>query len=243
MCKEKRLKYKMKKLFLFFLLPAAAACAVFAVTDEYMYGQLVQTISRVEEPKIEGRYIIFTASANRHAGIAFAHEDYKNIYSFKKLLRSNFEDESENLIFFYIFSIPEGVSEIKYRLVLDGLWSQDPVNSSEIFDYIYGMTVSVVKVPFYKEYKTVSEANNLVRFTYIGTAKQKIKLAGNFNNWDPFMYELEEIAPGRYELALNLPRGTWFYAYFSGSTQIPDVTNKNYVYTTDGRRASVITVY
>ncbi|EMB35285.1 hypothetical protein HMPREF9721_02046 [Treponema denticola ATCC 35404] len=41
---------------------------------------------------------------------------------------------------------------------------------------------------------------------------------------------------------LNLPSGTWLYAYFSGGSQLPDNTNKNYVYTADGRVASVITV-
>lgn len=224
---------------------------IFVETDEYMYGQLVDGISRVTAPRVVDRCIVFTATANRHVGIAFSHEDYQHIYSFKKLPISNFnypsesssvEANSEKPVYFYIFSIPDGMTQVKYRLVIDGLWSSDPANSDEVFDYNYGMSVSLLKVPFYKQYKTESDDKNFVHFTYIGESRQKIKLAGSFNNWDPFMYELEEVIPGRYELSLNLPRGTWFYAYFSGSTQLPDATNKNYVYTVDGRRASVITV-
>ncbi|MEL3912999.1 isoamylase [Treponema pedis] len=233
---------KIKKKFIFFLVSVLSIISVFAEQDEYVYGQLVETISRVGIPKIEGRYIIFTASGKRHAGISFAHEDYRHIHSFKKLVRSDFQSDAENQILFYIFQIPDGIGEIRYRLVIDGLWSSDPENPDSVFDYTHGMSVSVVNVPFYKEYKTSIEGKNLVRFTYIGEAKQRIKLAGTFNNWDPFMYEMEEVVPGRYELALNLPKGTWFYAYFSGSMQLPDSTNKNYVYTADGRRASVITI-
>ncbi len=235
----------MKKNLLFFLILMIAACAAFAQmseADEDTYGQLSETISRAESPQIKGRYIIFTALGNRHAGISFAHENYKQIHSFKKLIRPGFQSDDEKKLLFYIFPIPENVNEIRYRLVIDGLWSSDPVNPYTVFDYTHGMSVSAVTVPFYKEYKTAIEGKNTVRFTYLGEAKQRIKLAGSFNNWDPFMYEMEEVVPGRYELALHLPHGTWFYAYFSGSTQLPDSTNKNYVYTADGRRASVITI-
>ena len=143
---------------------------------------------------------------------------------------------------FYIFLIPDELTEIKYRLVIDGLWSSDPVNSNTAFDNIHSMSVSRIEVPYKKEYKTEVSGKSLVKFTYLGEPKKNIRLAGSFNNWDPFMYDLIEVSPGRYELNLNLPSGTWLYAYFSGGSQLPDNTNKNYVYTADGRVASVITV-
>ena len=102
--------------------------------------------------------------------------------------------------------------------------------------------IFIYYIPYQKEYKTAVENNGRTRFVYQGESGKKIYLAGTFNNWDPFMYDLIEVSPGRYELNLNLPSGTWLYAYFSGGSQLPDNTNKNYVYTADGRVASVITV-
>ncbi|AIN93138.1 isoamylase [Treponema putidum] len=203
-----------------------------------VYQKLVESIVRIEAPKIKDGYIIFTSTGIRHVGITFSHEDYKQIHTLKKLSRSEFEKP----IFFYIFPIPDELTEIQYRLVIDGLWSSDPLNQNTIFDHTHAMSVSGIDIPYKKEYKTEINNKNSVKFIYFGESKKKIRLAGSFNNWDPFMYDLIEVAPGRYELDLNLPSGTWFYAYFSGSTQLPDNTNKNHVYTADGRIASVITV-
>ena len=236
----------MKKIIVFglFIVMYAAAFSENAenTIEDHIYNELVESVYRAEMPKIKDRYLIFTAKANRHAGIAFAHEDYKFIHSFKKLVRGEFKGEKTEPVLFYIMPIPEAVSQVRYRIVVDGLWSSDPENPNSFFDYMTGMTVSCVEVPYKKEYKTVIENENTVKFTYLGEAHKRIRLAGTFNNWDPFMYELDEGEPGRYELNLSLPRGTWFYAYFSGSTQLPDRTNQNYVYTGDGRRASVITI-
>ena len=233
----------MKKIIVFYFF----VCTSFIIFSENMieahiYSELVESVSKAEMPKIKDRYLIFTAKANRHAGIAFAHEDYKHIHSFKKLVRGEFKGEKADPVLFYIMQIPDATSQVQYRIVIDGLWSSDPENPNSFFDYMTGMSVSFVDVPFKKEYKTVIENENTVKFTYLGEAHKNVRLAGSFNNWDPFMYELDEVEPGRYELNLSLPKGTWFYAYFNGSTQLPDRTNKNYVYTGDGRRASVITI-
>ncbi len=210
--------------------------------DSLKYNRLVNTISRVEAPQIKDGCIIFTASGNRHAGVAFEYENYQYIHSFKKLVKSEFQGKSVEPILFYIMEIPEGVSKLRYRIVIDGLWSTDPSNPNSFFDYTNEMSVSVLSIPFKQEFKTCKLGKNSVKFTYIGEANKNITIAGNFNNWDPFMYTLTEVEPGRYEINLNLPKGTWFYAYFSGSTQVPDSTNRNYVYTSDGRIASVIII-
>ncbi|UTC62881.1 isoamylase [Treponema sp. OMZ 787] len=205
------------------------------------YQKLVESIVRVEAPKIKEGHIIFTSTAKRHVGISFSHEDYKYIHSFQKLPQNELYEGKETILF-YIFQIPDELTEIKYRLVIDGLWSSDPINRNIVFDRIHSMSVSRIEVPYKKEYKTELSNKNSVKFTYLGEPKKTIRLAGSFNNWDPFMYDLIEVSPGRYELSLNLPAGTWFYAYFSGGTRLPDNTNKNHVYTADGRVASVITV-
>lgn len=239
------------------LLIAAAAAALFllpasgAEIEALTYNNLVSTISRPREPVISGRYIIFTASGQaRHAGIAFEHENYTNLRTMRRLIR---KDESGNprrdengklleTILFYVAEIPPGVGEIKYRMVIDGLWTTDPLNPSTVYDYANGMMVSTLPVEYYETFKTNNVQAGQVRFVCRAKPASDIRLAGSFNNWDPFMYEMTETSPGEYELLLPLPRGTWYYAYFEGTTQLPDSTNPDRVYTKDGRIASVVTV-
>ncbi|MGP1576864.1 MAG: glycogen-binding domain-containing protein [Treponema sp.] len=228
---------------MFFLFVSFTLAANEPITiDPEIYGELVETISRADSPLISGKYIIFTAKGSaRHAGIAFEHENFSSIYSFQRLYRSEDTDTKKSILFF-IFPIPEGMRELRYRMSINGLWSTDPLNKEEIFDYAAGMSLSVLKIPYQKEYKTIAESNGSTRFVYLGETGKKIYLAGTFNNWDPFMYTLEEVIPGRYELQLPLPKGTWQYAYFTDGKQIPDTTNKKHVYTSDGRVASIIDI-
>ena len=229
---------------IFFLLcMAAAAQAEQAAIDTQTYGELVETIARADAPLITGKYIIFTAAGSaRHVGIAFEHENFQSIHSFQRLYRSEEDTDTKKSILFYIMQIPEEMRELRYRLVINGLWSTDPLNHDEIFDYSAGMSLSLLKIPYQKEYKTAVENNGRTRFVYQGETGKKIYLAGTFNNWDPFMYVLEEVMPGRYELYLPLPNGVWYYAYFKDGKQIPDTTNREHVYMADGRTASVIAV-
>lgn len=228
---------------MFFLCTLVALYAQEASIDSYTYGELVETIARADAPVITDNHIIFTALGSaRHVGIAFEHENFRSIHSFLRLHRSESTDEAKSSILFYIMPIPQEMRELRYRLVINGLWSTDPLNPQEVFDYSAGMSVSVLKIPYQKEYKTAVENNGRTRFVYQGESGEQIYLAGTFNNWDPFMYALEEVMPGRYELYLPLPNGVWYYAYFKDGKQIPDMTNRKHVYMTDGRTASVISV-
>lgn len=228
------------------VLPASGA-EIEAIT----YNNLISTISRAREPVISGRYVIFTASGKaRHAGIAFEHENYTNTRTMRRLIR---KDESGNprrdengklleTVLFYIAEVPPGMRELRYRMVIDGLWTTDPLNSSMEYDSANGMMVSSLPVEYYETFKTNNVNRGQVRFVCSARPGADIRLAGSFNNWDPFMYEMTETAPGEYELTLPLPRGVWYYSYFEGTTRITDSTNPDRVYTKDGRVASVVTV-
>lgn len=228
------------------LLPLSGA-GIEAVT----YNNLVASISRVREPVVSGRYIVFTASGKaRHTAVSFEYENYTQMHSFKRIVRKDennkpakdeFGREIEPILF-YIAEIPPGYGEIRYRMVIDGLWTTDPLNANTAYDYENGMMVSTLPVEYYEIFQTSNVSKDFVRFTYAGNPGETIRLAGTFNDWDPFMYEMTEISPGKYELLLPLPAGTWYYAYFNGTQQIPDNTNHNRVYTKDGRVASVVVV-
>lgn len=230
----------MKKFFISFVMLLSCLCTVLAI-DEYQYKKLLAGINKAGEPQIRGKYVIFTeAESFRHAGISFEFENYKYVHSFMRIPRDN-EGAGSGLLF-YVLEIPEALSEIHYRLELDGLCCDDPNNPNKFYDYTLGLSVSTVKVPYYKSLKTKVLENGTVQFYYLGEPDQTVYVAGTFNNWDPFMYEMNEFRSGEYFLNLALPRGTWLYAFFVASEQVPDSRNHAVVFSKDGKRASVIEV-
>ena len=233
----------------------AAACCGLALAQEArgdaaLYASLVSGISAPRSPVVRGRHIVFTALGNaRHAGIAFEHEDYGVVHSFMRLVSRDgggaaavSRPKDEDTTLFYIMEIPPETSEIRYRIVRDGLWMADPLNPASAYDFGTGARVSVVETEPYRIYRTAVMSGGLVRFMYEGESGEVVRLAGSFNNWDPFMYEMREFERGKYELFLPLPKGTWQYAFFVGADQIRDSSASMKVYTRDGRVASVIVV-
>ncbi len=210
---------------------------------QYILDNLLQTIDRPRPPVVDGDYIIFTVDPSvRHAGIAFDFEQYKNIHTFKRLVRQN-EDgaNTESFVSFYILEIPENIQNISYRLVMDGLWTTDPSNTIRIYDPTVNLPVSniVLQRPPVIETKTTQKT---IKFVYEGNSGQRIRLSGNFTNWDPYIYELKETSYGVYELELALPKGTYYYTYYSGIQSFLDESNPERAYTSDGRVASVVTL-
>jgi len=231
---------------IYLALPASGA-----EIEAIAYQNLVATITTVRAPVVSGKYIIFTAPGSvRHTGIAFEHEKYGQIHSFQRIVHRDELGEPQKdddgklreVILFYIAQIPPGMSEIRYRMVIDGLWTTDPLNKAIAYDYTNGMDISVLPVDYYEVFQTNSVNRGQVRFACESAPGTAVTLAGTFNNWDPFMYEMTETSAGHYELVLPLPRGTWYYAYFEGAKQLPDSTNHERVYTRDGRVASVVSV-
>ena len=79
-------------------------------------------------------------------------------------------------------------------------------------------------------------------FTYYAASGEIVTVAGSFNGWDPFMYTLREVSPGRYTLSLPLPPGTYQYAFFCRGERQLDPNNPRRVYTREGKGANEATV-
>jgi len=225
------------------LVAAASLGASAAGIESVTLNNLMAGITRAREPVVSGRYIVFTASGDaRFTGIAFDFERYRQTHPFQRLVRRDADGKQIENLLFYIAEIPPETSEVRYRMVIDGLWTTDPLNSETAYDFANGMSVSRLPVTPYEVFKTAQRPAGAVRFTWEGQSGKRIGLAGSFNGWDPFMYEMEELEPGKYELDLPLPAGTWYYAYFEGTDQLADPNNDDRAYTRDGRVASVVTV-
>ena len=219
--------------------------------ESYSLENLISGIKEVQSPIVTEDYIIFTADKKaRFTGIAFDFENYSKIHTFQRLITRDSEYEPIDSLLFYVCKIPEKARTISYRLVIDGIWTYDPINENKYYSYEADTYFSVVKIdnPIIEKtenlvpVETTSSLTGHTRFVYSGKPGQKIRLGGTFTNWDSFIYEMEETSPGFYEITLALPKGKYFYAYYKGTSSFVDETNPDKAYTPDGRVASVLHV-
>jgi hypothetical protein len=215
------------------------------------------TIRTPGAPVIHNNMVIFTADSSlRRVGVAFAHEKFANVYWFRKLMVS--QDRLNPVILpgerfpgthrdsgiqFHVYQVPSHINELEYRLVVDGLWTVDPHNSRTRRDPVTGLSLSVLDLPLRQS--RPNPLNGLpdgLTFTFNGPPGETITVAGNFNSWDPFMYELRESSAGVYSLTISLPPGVYQYVFFHRGQRFVDPHNPRRSYARDGSAASEIVV-
>jgi hypothetical protein len=146
-------------------------------------------------------------------------------------------------ILFHALTIPHDMRELEYRLIVDGLWTVDPLNPQHRLDRNTGILRSLVTLPEPQEKPEPPDGSaGGLRFQYQGPPGEIVTVAGDFNSWDPFMYELIETSPGRYSIVIPLPRGTYHYVFYHRGQRNLDPYNPKVVYTNTGEPVSEVTI-
>jgi hypothetical protein len=246
----------MKTLSLFSLLTIVIIGNLSAVDlESYEFIETLLTLPEAREPFVFEDAVIFTVSGSyRKAGIAFLHEGFSRIHPFKKLIVPIIDETVEfdaqkqpellrdSGIMFFAYTVPPSVTSLEYRLVLDGLWSTDPYNPRRSFNAGIGYSVAPLPSRGFTETAEKESFPGIV-FSLRGNASgEHITVAGDFNGWDPFMYELKETRRGLYTLAVPLPPGTWRYIYYRNGERFIDYSNTNREYTEDGSAVNIAVV-
>jgi hypothetical protein len=242
---------------LIFIVSSYAAFAQNSDWETYEVLNRLLTLQVPGMPVIQDNSVIFTADSSiRRVGVAFAHEDFSNVYWFRQLMVSqDFRNpvllpgerfpspHRDSGIQFHIYEVPEHLRELEYRLVINGLWTTDPVNPEIRRDPVTGLTLSVLRLPQRQlrpnPLRTLPEGLN---FTFRAPPGETVTVAGCFNGWDPFMYELREGPAGIYSLLIPLPSGTYQYMFFHRGERFVDPYNPRRIYARDGSAASLIVV-
>jgi len=247
----------MKKLMGLMLLIGIIGSIGAAETESFHFVDHLKQLRGPGKPQIVDEAVVFTASSSyRRVGIAFGHEGFGKIYWFKRFMAPNEnagpwikEKPPADLyvdsgILFFIYAIPEDLKgDLEYRLIIDGLWAKDPINPDYRVDPASGIIKSVVAIPYIKRPDSPNRGKEgALTFTYYALPGETITVAGSFNRWDPFMYELKETSPGRYTLSLPLPPGTYQYTFFHRGERHLDPNNPIRVYTREGKAANEATV-
>ena len=221
--------------------------------DIHLY-RTIRALSEAEAPQFLQGHLVFTyrpsererrSRVTRMVGIAFAHESFSTVHTYKRLSLSEYPSED---LFYYAMEVPENREELVYRIVVDGVWGRDPENPS-VRRVAGGVSASVVEIPteYQGEERFPSVGEESVRFAleldenlnpFLTTLRQErlptgefegssVYVAGTFNNWDPFMHPLQRDPrePNRFVGAVRLPPGRHFYYFVVDGVRVLDPNN------------------
>ena len=243
-----------------FTLIAALFFAVSAGASDWETYEIINRLLTIREPGspvIHDNFVIFTADSSvTRVGVAFAHENFSHVRWFTRLavsqdmmapvllpgqtLPSPYKDSG---LQFLVYQLPDHLKELEYRLVINGLWTIDPANPFSRRDTVSGLTMSVLSLPpRAANYNPLNGLPEGLNFTFMGPPGETVTVAGNFNGWDPFMYELREGPAGSYSVTIPLPPGKYQYVFFHNGRRYPDSRNPKRVYSRDGSSVSEIVV-
>lgn len=191
-------------------------------------------------PEMVNDRVLFSYSSReptRLVGIAFLHEDFRTIHPFYR---------NPQGVFVLPYVPPAGAEELVYRLIVDGIWMQDPYNPRTA-SLPGGIPCSIFGLPSAPREElpvTTTAENGRVVFRYPADSANSITVAGDFNHWDPYMYSLRRDPSGEdvYSLSLPLPRGTYHYYFVVDGRRVIDPANPLTIRKNDGSMVSVLNV-
>jgi hypothetical protein len=243
-------------LMLFLLINAVFSYAVdIESVDSSQVIDYLLSLSEPGAPQILDDYVVFTASSSlRRIGVAFADENFSRVHWFRQLqVRRDLQEiptteknpslYKDSGIVFYVHQLPEDKTEIGYRLIINGLWTSDPANSNTRMDHISGLTWSIITLPHRERiHNPLNGPPGSLSFVFNGPPGETVSVAGSFNNWDPFMYELKEGPVGTYSINIPLPPGQYQYIFFHRGQRYLDPYNGRRSFTREGEVASEIVI-
>jgi hypothetical protein len=245
-------KAKSIVLALFFTVILGITMPLYAVdTESHLFIDRLLSLTGPGAPEIFEDAVIFTASsAHRRVGVAVANEGFSRVYWLRQLLipqdplnaplpegKRRPDPYKDSGVLFHVYQIPDGIEELEYRMVVNGLWTTDPENPRSRRDSS-GISNSVVPIPRREDRKSVNGLPGSLNFRFEGPPGETVTVAGSFNGWDPFMYELREYPAGVYSLSIPLPPGIYQYVFYHRGERYLDPRNFRQAYTKEGITAS-----
>ena len=201
----------------------------------------VSELREAKSPIFIDNKILFTYSVGnkftRRVAIAFETDNYKEVYPLTK---------NEYNVFFITRDIPKKTDYINYRLIVDGVWTNDPVNTNSFLSP-EKFKVSRIIIPrnyYEQEVSPIIGSDRNVRFVYKDVTDMQVYLSGNFNNWDPFMLRMNEESEnsGIYSISLRMSEGDHYYKFVADGRSLQDPNNSKTAYDIRGNAVSILKI-
>ncbi|QMU99126.1 hypothetical protein F0310_01640 [Borrelia sp. A-FGy1] len=180
-------------------------------------------------PMVDSKRVIMFYPSDRSIRKVFAVFDFDG-YSKKYLFQKN-----KYGLFFVKVNLPHGLERIKYKLIVDGIWTNDEYNKNIVYDKdlipFSVIDISVINNSYISLRNPIDSSNKReVEIFYIGRPGQFVTIAGNFNNFNPFLNRLTEHEhnQGVYTIKLkDLPKGRIYYYFVDSGNKVIDKNNVN----------------
>ena len=154
-----------------------------------------------------------------------------------------FEKKTNN-IWIYTWENRMDMGQHQYKLMVDGIWIEDPLNTNFIIDQsgqkVSAFTLEEDFIPF-KKYPLLLKNNEYV-FRYFNPGAQQVMLVGDFNHWNPYSIPLKYTGAGWFEIRMTLSPGYHIYCYVVDGEWIPDPGNLVQYSDTTGSIVNVLKV-
>lgn len=138
-------------------------------------------------------------------------------------------ERGEHGVWFYLLTETPGQDRVKYKFIVDGLWTSDPQNPWKSYDG-NGSYVSMLEPVRTSEGRNLSFRvvdKNLIEFRIYRPEARFISIVGDFNSWNPENDLLEKGDDGVWRLTKRLGKGAYRYKYIVDGKWQPDYFNSN----------------
>jgi len=196
----------------------------------------ITSIEHAAAPRVIGSNILLSYAApsmSQSVNLALEHEDYRIFHRYRK---------NRHGIFVLSLPVPEGKQKIRYKLIVDGLWTTDPNAAMERDDRQFLVSYFVLEGSLGAPAPGVRIlADERTRFIYLGVSGDSVFLVGDFNGWDPFLTPMLEspIYPGLYSVILRLPDEAKHYRYVINGKETIDPENPKIARSIRGKLVSL----
>jgi 1,4-alpha-glucan branching enzyme len=204
--------------------------------DTELHHRILNTTESAE-PFVTESVIMMSYAAppgTQVVSLTLENESYRQFHDYEK---------NRHGIFVLTIPVPEGMVEIRYRLVVDGLWTVDP--KAEIRRDGRGVLVSSLNIPADSTIPSPGIkhlTDGSTRFVLHGVTGSNVSLVGDFNRWDPYLTPMQEspVHPGVYSITLDIPQSFRFYRFVIDGQEVPDPENPASSRNGWGETASII---
>lgn len=132
---------------------------------------------------------------------------------------------------------------INYKFVEDGIWLTDSNNQLTKTDRNFiSLSSFVIPDAYKKERPSPIIDGNSITFRLKESSNNDIYITGDFNNWNPFLYRMDETSDGNYQIDLKLPKGRYGYYYIVDGKRVTDPENRSVAYSSIGEKVSLLIV-
>ena len=147
-------------------------------------------------------------------------------------------------VWYYFLAEPKNET-VKYKFIIDGIWSLDPKNPMKDDD-MAGSFYSIAKpiqssIGTHLTYKKIGR--NKIEFRLYNKTARFISIVGDFNHWNPENDILKKDNNGIWKLTKYIPSGSYRYKFIVDGKWITDLYNTNQNSSDDtGEVCSTITI-